>query len=603
MSTKPSCVACQKSDTKSKLLRCLHTLCIVCLEKSISQKNTVTCPGCSKETPSPGEGRTHFLCLPDSCTGEEDSDSTSETKVVNCDECVKDTLATASCNECHCQLCEVHAKGHALSKLTSHHQITPMTVHQPGSSAKGKKHPCPLHTTRHVVEFCIRCHQVLCEVCRCSTQHQEHQEAILSLEEANKKARLALEPTLRGCAEGDETLSRAIEKAEASLTVIDERMEKTASAVSGTVDTIFAALKQRETQLKQDLEALREAKAGLLEEQLARLKTSLAVGHTVTNLAATCHDEVNFLRMWEWLREAAMERAATMAKDEPKPIISEPKFHTKGVEQVLQMITTMGAVWDAQGSSSNSSTPERRLSGRNFKNQSPTGSQHGYNADRPATDEQMRAAILQSGQLVENSGRSLQRRDTQEQLMGRGNLQTASGHARNSTGSISAGPPQPNTSVVFDKTRSNPNLKIFNSGRTVRATDSSGWMGAIGVVTNSDRVIVRIRLDTQPQSSVFVCMCNAKQPVIDGYHSKRAEVFGWYDMTEENFMNGTKLGQPWKKGDIIRISLNNTQHKLTGVHERTGQTQSLNVTGNPYLYVALYGNSPEGDGGMQVSLM
>ena len=157
------------------------------------------------------------------------------------------------------------------------------------------------------------------------------------------------------------------------------------------------------------------------------------------------------------------------------------------------------------------------------------------------------------------------------------------------------------TSVCrFNPSRRHGDIQLSNNNMTAKNTQGIGcWRSVCGAdIYRSGTVEIGIRLDNMPDTNVMIFLRNSTNPPLDGWQQDDTP-YGWYGNNQNpGRWHGAALGQPWKTGDIIRLSLDCDRHTLTGRHERTGATQTLsNVTGDLYLYVCL------GSPGHQVTIL
>ena len=59
------CTSCSGTSRRAKLLKCLHSLCVGCLPKQLTNLNEGICPTCGSVTP-PSVGKSQVMSLPDS---------------------------------------------------------------------------------------------------------------------------------------------------------------------------------------------------------------------------------------------------------------------------------------------------------------------------------------------------------------------------------------------------------------------------------------------------------------------------------------------------------------------------------------------------------
>eukprot|EP00117_Sycon_ciliatum_P047397 scpid107073/ scgid33853/ len=130
--SRPECGSCSSSSKHGKLLKCLHSLCVECLEKYISGKGSVGCPECGTTTPPPPLAGVPLLqYLPDSDVssegvGEAVAAASAGPKKL-CDDCAEDTAAVTVCTDCNDSFCATHAELHPTFRRTYKHNVVPLS--------------------------------------------------------------------------------------------------------------------------------------------------------------------------------------------------------------------------------------------------------------------------------------------------------------------------------------------------------------------------------------------------------------------------------------------------------------------------------------------
>eukprot|EP00117_Sycon_ciliatum_P046915 scpid109915/ scgid33558/ len=111
------CNDCGSSSTALKFVSCLHTLCVPCLQNSISFDGSIKCPKCLSMTPPP-VGYEPLRSLPNSVVrGDSVAEDETQGKPV-CEECGDDTIASSGCENCQVKMCDAHCGVHPLFKAT-----------------------------------------------------------------------------------------------------------------------------------------------------------------------------------------------------------------------------------------------------------------------------------------------------------------------------------------------------------------------------------------------------------------------------------------------------------------------------------------------------
>lgn len=116
----PSCPACLDTYENPKLLPCLHTFCLKCLQRCPVKNSTISCPVCRTSHSIPSiNGLNDFpndLTIP--CS--------SKAVDKKCQLCIEKNAAISQCNECQSVLCSKCVDLHKTLIPFQQHHITPI---------------------------------------------------------------------------------------------------------------------------------------------------------------------------------------------------------------------------------------------------------------------------------------------------------------------------------------------------------------------------------------------------------------------------------------------------------------------------------------------
>ena len=124
------CVFCGKELLRGRMLKCLHNLCLRCVQDVVGDNNAITCPRCASVTAPCKLGSTQLQSLPNCYNIVRRKRSLSERDhlQVQCDECDTDSdMAEHVCADCGLHLCGVHSAAHQKGKRTRHHKTLPVS--------------------------------------------------------------------------------------------------------------------------------------------------------------------------------------------------------------------------------------------------------------------------------------------------------------------------------------------------------------------------------------------------------------------------------------------------------------------------------------------
>ncbi|XP_072181973.1 uncharacterized protein [Diadema setosum] len=175
------CPICLTLYKQPKSLTCSHTFCKDCLQRisqTQSDKKTIACPICRKETPLPsGDVDKLQTNIPLSSLVE-------EVKITcpTCTLCEMDdkSPAVCYCPDCGKYMCKSCEKGHSLWKPVSNHKVVPISEVLSGKVPLKRRRKCKKHPYDDEECFCTGCREYVC--CKCGMLR--HSKAEHDIEEA-----------------------------------------------------------------------------------------------------------------------------------------------------------------------------------------------------------------------------------------------------------------------------------------------------------------------------------------------------------------------------------------------------------------------------------
>jgi len=238
-----NCSICVDKFKDPKLLSCLHSFCLVCLEK-ISTKNIITCPTCKKETDIPNS---KISDLPTDFVNTSILNAIAILEKRECDACPDEEAEQASsrCNDCLQFLCNFHTTSHQKSKNTKLHKLTSLKDANSKNNSLVPIHStyyCNLHVEEKLILFCDTCSKLACPHC-ILVVHREHkfqfvkdmatavkQNIIQNLAKVNEKAA---------------QIEQFINNIDLMLPTVNTRLKTVTTEITEYVDNIILLLEKK----------------------------------------------------------------------------------------------------------------------------------------------------------------------------------------------------------------------------------------------------------------------------------------------------------------------------------------------------------------------
>ncbi|XP_072034425.1 E3 ubiquitin-protein ligase TRIM56-like [Amphiura filiformis] len=171
------CGICFEKFTRPKVLKCLHSYCESCLERTPQQEGWITCPECRHKTRVPRGGvgnlKDNFLMnsLIDNAKVRSQLMMTKTKQPLMCNCCKKQIPAVARCLDCNRYLCKACKTAHQGLDALRHHQVASMDDMRSGKvvprSATPRTQPtCSRHPDRKAEVYCLTCEELICKDCK-----------------------------------------------------------------------------------------------------------------------------------------------------------------------------------------------------------------------------------------------------------------------------------------------------------------------------------------------------------------------------------------------------------------------------------------------------
>lgn len=179
------CIACQQDLRvgSSKILTCLHSICLTCLEKNKDLSGSIyTCPACQQKS------RADTIC--ENLFASEDSDVNGLS--THCSNCEEGNLADWYCDNCADWLCTQCKTAHARVRLTKDHVVTQKTndeVRRIRGIVSNEKLLCQIHKEELARNFCQDCQILTCDECQISS-HKNHRYSFIDEAVQSQKTNL-----------------------------------------------------------------------------------------------------------------------------------------------------------------------------------------------------------------------------------------------------------------------------------------------------------------------------------------------------------------------------------------------------------------------------
>ena len=263
---------CHQDKHDYRLLDCLHSFCISCIEQlvlSADKQGEIRCPLCRAVT-----------CLPSSGVQGLATDVTRRTAEKTA--CAwKDESRCSNEAECWCGLCNAgYCSAHGLKHITANRGHSIVSMPDGGESGDrqstgivDKIQTCTEHKDQHLTLFCVPCDVAVCGHCIGIGKHKEHQPIVLAKDKVKEKKKEILGKV-------EEVEKEFLPRALSYLKAVDEVGEKLCARAKDVRSEIelagkkaVEAIETRVLQKLQEVEDIECARHKVLDGEHDRVKT------------------------------------------------------------------------------------------------------------------------------------------------------------------------------------------------------------------------------------------------------------------------------------------------------------------------------------------
>ena len=274
MDSSTYCAVCHQDKHDYRLLDCLHSFCISCIEQlvlSADKQGEIRCPLCRAET-----------CLPSSGVQGLAKDVTRRTsKKTTCawiDDSPCSNEAACWCGSCKAAYCKAHTLQHITTSPGQHAIVS--TLSEPDGKSGDrqttgiayKDEMCSVHEGQPLSLFCVSCDIVVCGHCALVGNHKGHQPIVLAKDMAEEKKKEVLGKV-------EEVEKEFLPRALAYLKAVDEIGEKLCARAKDVRNEIelagkkaVEAIETRVLQKLQEVEDIECARHKVLDGDHDRVK-------------------------------------------------------------------------------------------------------------------------------------------------------------------------------------------------------------------------------------------------------------------------------------------------------------------------------------------
>ena len=279
------CPVCTDRFTNPKLLPCLHTFCLHCLQRiqaTSGVRDTILCPECRRNFAMPGNGDINTLPTNFRLNSLLDALPVTECKTsgVKCGNCDKTRQQSAYCFTCCSFWCDDCLPFHNGIRTNKEHHVLALKDFRDEDFGNILKQPpfCAKHEEK-LKFFCQVCKTTICYSCAV-TDHDGH--AKIVLEDAAKERKLRIVRAVEFKKRKAQNKVTKIAKLGENCIQVQEKAARIKSDIQKFTNNLIAAVEAKKNEIfdevemkaKQCLERLGEKKQEI-EEEMKRDQTAI----------------------------------------------------------------------------------------------------------------------------------------------------------------------------------------------------------------------------------------------------------------------------------------------------------------------------------------
>ena len=289
-----SCSVCMTTLTDPKILPCLHTFCLHCLNgilRTSGRYDIFTCPECRKEVQVPSSGNLQDLPTNFRMNSLLDVLAIKEchTAGVKCANCDKSSRHSSYCFQCCAFWCDECIIAHNLIKANKEHRVLALKDFEDQDIEDVLKRPAFCQQKHHEKEelkfFCKNCGVAICNLC-VATIHDGH--AKIVLEEAASERKIQVKSAIETQKKNIEHkknviahLERQCNQIEARGNAVKRDIHKFAQILVAVIETKKKEmLNKADKQIKESLECVRTQQCEV-KRRVERLETAVEKAETL----------------------------------------------------------------------------------------------------------------------------------------------------------------------------------------------------------------------------------------------------------------------------------------------------------------------------------
>ena len=288
-----SCSVCMTTFTDPKILPCLHSFCLHCLNgilRTSGRHDILACPECRKEVQVPSSGNLKDLPTNFRMNSLLDVLAIKEchTAGVKCANCDKSSRHSSYCFQCCAFWCDECIIAHNLIKANKEHRVLALKDFEDQDIEDVLKRPAFCQQKHHEKEelkfFCKNCDVAICNLC-VATIHDGH--AKIVLEEAASERKIQVKSVIETQKKNIEHKKNVIADLERQCNHIEARGNAVKRDIHKFAENMIAVIETKKKEMLNKADKQIKESLGCVRTQQCEVKRQVKLLETAVEKAET----------------------------------------------------------------------------------------------------------------------------------------------------------------------------------------------------------------------------------------------------------------------------------------------------------------------------
>ncbi|XP_038069331.1 E3 ubiquitin-protein ligase TRIM71-like [Patiria miniata] len=275
------CPICCCRFKDPKMLDCLHSFCLKCLEEMMSKQKPetekITCPVCRKETQVPDEGlqslsSSFFLISLVDEINKQEQLLGKATASATCESCEDGQEAVSRCLDCKENICQKCQEAHQFLRYTKDHRIIPAedvdkSRYVPTDVTKNVAPKCTKHIEQPLCFHCETCDTLICSMCA-ATEHRSAEHNFICITDAIESFRESVNDILQNFDKSKEQFASNEDSITRARKRLQKKLARARSDISAQEEAEIAKIRYKAKLLTEKVDEIGQERDSEYEKAL-----------------------------------------------------------------------------------------------------------------------------------------------------------------------------------------------------------------------------------------------------------------------------------------------------------------------------------------------